>query len=406
MNRGHIRSWVMPLLVASGGFACSGLEEAPDVEMHTQAAVLISQQTIDTVKDELRQPVVDVVDIGPANYVVGNILPSGDLHYSYYATTTGQQVAPFTEGGAGTWIRGNTSKSVTWPNCDGTGFKTGFVNYFAVVLGGTVFLDEHARCAGAWRPFNFTTIDLGDHPAVATRGSITSGRALVAYGQNDHLMGRFVSFTGFGKVLGTPFSITTIPGGGVFSVDLIYNQHSNRYIAGYIERGPGFCRVKNVTITDASPPVIGTATQFGGCDTDIGGHHTSVAYNPLMTDGSYVWWRQDMQAKKRVFIHDSQGQLTSFTPFLTDDPNPFPGSGATAWTVPVTNTYDSATPYMLFKESLTNIFGLRADKSWSLVEPMNLTTHQMAVRSVGSETVAITKPFNGTTLFLTVSDKP
>ena len=81
----------------------------------------------------------------------------------------------------------------------------------------------------------------------------------------------------------------------MFSTDVIYNQHSDRFIVGEIDRyAEQGCLIRNAVIAvDANlSATVERVKVFGNCDTGAGGHHTAVAYNPR-GDGTYLWWRQD-----------------------------------------------------------------------------------------------------------------
>jgi hypothetical protein len=386
------------LAAASLVTGCARPEDADPAA--AQALTLVRDVVIDDVRGDPRNPVADVVDVGSSNFVLGYYHPVDGLKYAYFNNRGDQQAGPFTAGGSGSTLRANTSKAFAWPNCDGNG-RTGSVNYFAVHVDNKVYLDRHSRCNGQWQDLSWQEIASGGQPAVATRGTLSNGKALIVYQTGATLVGRFLTFTSFGNSLGPVFTIAGTAG----QPDVIYNQHSGKFIVGFKTFSP-VCQIRNVIITETGA-AEGPWRFFGTCDNDVGGHHTSVAYNNL-GDGSYVWWRENMSQQKFVFVHDAQGQLlTAVTPFATSQPNANPPTPQYGFTVPVTHTYSATTPYTFF---LANVIGLSSAKTWQLVDQLDETGFFFATRGLISETVAISTESTGNMdvrrLRLTISDQP
>jgi hypothetical protein len=378
----------VPTLSRALAVACLAVTASASIAGATE---IVSNVLIDGAKVDQRQQLVDVVDVGQGYFAVGYIHTGGGVRYAYYRSSDGAlEVGPFDTGPPGKWLRASGSKSLIWRNCSGT--KAGAVGLFAVHVGGEVYLDQHTRCNGAWRAHSFMFVDHGDHPSVATSGDYNNGRALLVYGQGSQLRGAFVTITPTGKTVGSSFPIQDLNGAGIFSTDLVFNTKSNQFIVGYIVRKGGtICQIRNVVVADANPPVVGTPSHFGDCDTDVGGHHTSVAFNTL-GNGDYAWFRQDKIAnnsKKGVYVHNSSGQFTG-----TSFPhNGFPGLGAYAWTMPVSPTYSSTSLYVIARGGGTSpatvLYAVDASNTLTRIDDV-FASLPAAIRSVGSETAVVT----------------
>jgi hypothetical protein len=224
-------------------------------------------------------------------------------------------------------------------------------------------------------------------PSIASEGTYANGKALLVYGRGSVLNGRYLTWSTdvFGRrteTLGSRFAITTIASNRViFSTDVIFNQHSGKYIVGYIERGAmAGCEIKNVVVSGTSR--VRNPVTFGSCDFDQGGHHTSVAYNP-QGDGTYVWWRQNINRDKAVFIHDANGNLTTFPTFSTE------GLNGAVPTAPVTASVNASVPYFILARNFLNLFGVKSDKTFTIADRLDLPLGPVAVRSLTFGTVGL-----------------
>jgi hypothetical protein len=363
---------------------------------------------------DLRCQVADIADVGPNRFVVGYIDGSGNLKYTYQHTTGGQEVAPFTKGTSAMWVRASTSKSWNAFGCD--------INYFAVQVtdassGPGVFLDEFSRCGSTWTLRRTLVASLSASvrgiPAVATKGTPLWGDLLFAWNSPTGFVGRLHRFRHQNPGGGwtSNFGITAAN----FSSDLIYNSRSNRWIVGgmlaHVSMGYATENVVLSSADNALPAEV--ARMSAGASGD--GHHTSVAYNPLSSDGSYVWWYESAVAAKAVHVHDQNGRRIP-TP-LPENPNlpGFPTTAATQdppstgnrWTTPVSPTNSASIPYVFLKAS--GFYGLRSDKTWMLLEerPQEAAENTpLAVRSLGTETVGLFGAEPSGNIRLVVSDAP
>lgn len=329
-------------------------------------------EAIDTIVgqfDTFRTQVADIVPLGDSAFVVGYRDARDRLQVVRWDATGRQGPAEAVAEGA-RWVRADTSLGFVRADVACPGLGGARVNTLAVEHGGdtpVVRLDLHANCDGHMT-LTSVPIAAGVRPSavtVAGDGS-TPARTLVVYGRLSQLLGRLVTH---GSALGQPptvgdeFPVARFTLGGAFSTDVIHNRHSNRYIVGFIQRGGFACSIWNVVLdASADPPVVlNGPTQFGGCDSDQGGHHTSVAYNPL-GDGRYVWWRQDMALVKSVFIHDSSGALTAETGLVTANVVEF----GNIWTAPVAATASATVPYVaMFGQPAVHLFDMDAAGAWT-----------------------------------------
>jgi hypothetical protein len=78
-------------------------------------------------------------------------------------------------------------------------------------------------------------IDVVSRPSLATRGTPQDGALLVVYGKGNQVVGRLLRFSRRRpeSQFGPAFAIMDVPSSrAVFSTDVIYNQHSERFIVG------------------------------------------------------------------------------------------------------------------------------------------------------------------------------
>jgi hypothetical protein len=325
---------------------------------------------IDTVvggHDTYRGQIADVVPLGDAAFVV-EYRDANDQVKVVGVDSVGLQGPPQMVAEGGRWVRGDTSEGFS--RQDAGCAEMVRVNTMAVEHGvdmARVRLDVHSDCAGA-KTMVPVPVGAGVRPSAVTvvDAAGTSARTLVVYGRQSRLVGRFVFHGATGTdapTVGEEFSIATFTLGSAFSTDVIYNRHSARFIVGFIQRGGFACSTWNVVLDAASDPpaVVDGPTQFGRCDGDQGGHHTSVAYNPR-GDGTYAWWRQDMDLGKAVFIHDSSGALTANAGLPTANVVAF----GNIWTAPVASSARPELPYLaLFGEPEVHLFGLDGAGAWT-----------------------------------------
>jgi hypothetical protein len=137
-------------------------------------------------------------------------------------------------------------------------------------------------------------------------------------------------------------------------------------------------------VTEGAPPVLGTATPFGTCDSDAGGHATSVAYSPV-AGGRYVWWRQNHMTSKGIYPHGSMGEILAGHQQRTDQPNE--EQQVTAWTVPVAATSNSEFPYMFMQSNL--VWAMKDGKPVKVGNDSGPDDVALALRSVGGMTVGL-----------------
>ena len=134
------------------------------------------------------------------------------------------------------------------------------------------------------------------------------------------------------------------------------------------------------------------------------GHHTTVAYNPLSGDGSYVWWRQNSTNTKAIYVHGPDGTLLPAPlPFSTNLSSADPPATDTPYTIPLAQTYSSAVPYVFWMPS--GLYGLKSDKTWTLLDETRSLGCPLAVRSLQTETVGLMGS-NAGALNLVTSDYP
>jgi hypothetical protein len=359
-------------------------------------------EVIDTVVgafDTYRAQIADIVPLGDGAFVVGYRDPNDRLKYARWGPSGPRGQAEFAGEGA-LWMRADTTDGL-WradSGCPGAGGAR--VNTMAIQLGGdtpTVRLDVHRNCDGEMTVLPVPIADGVRPSSVTVPGTATmAARTLVVYGRGPQLLGRFVVHPLAVEQVPTledEFPIARFTLGGAFSTDVIHNRHSNRFIVGFIQRGGFGCSVWNVVLDAAAnpPSVVSGPTQFGGCDGDQGGHHTSVAYNPL-GDGSYAWWRQDMTLVKSVFIHDASGAATSPVGLATANVVQF----GNLWTTPVAATGSAATPYVaLFGQPRVHLFDLDAAGTWADRVPDFGSTVQVALRVLPAAVVGLVRVPDG-----------
>jgi hypothetical protein len=355
-------------------------------------------EVIDTIVgqfDTFRTQVADIVPLGNAEFVVGYRDARDRLQVVRWDTAGRQGSAEAVAEGV-RWLRADTSDgfSVADPACPRAGGVR--INTLAVEYGGaapSVRLDVHANCDGR---MTMTTVPIaaGVRPSTVTvpGSGATPARTLVVYGRTSQLFGRMVTHVAHPDqppVTGEEFPIARFSLGGAFSTDVIHNRHSNRYIVGFVQKGGFACSIWNVVLDpDVDPPVVVNGpTQVGGCDGDQGGHHTSVAYNPL-GDGHYAWWRQDMKLVKSVFIHDAFGAATSPTGLGTADVVQF----GNIWTAPVAHTKSAAVPYVaMFGQPAVHLFDMDAAGVWVDRVPRFGPSVQVAVRAFPATVVGLVR---------------
>jgi hypothetical protein len=374
---------------------------------------------IDTTPYDPKSQMADIVDVGPDAFVVGYVHASFHLRYALFGADGVPQSVPAPVGARASWLRANSAPSWTVGGCD--------ESYFAIDLADSVRLDTHRRCGGSWGEVTQTivdTVDLPARPSLATRGTPDDGALLFVYGKGHQLLGRMQRFrAGIAGAFGAPFVILQVaPDLGVFSTDVIYNQHSDRFIVGEIERSMRGCRIQNAVLAvDADlRATVETVRQFGGCDTEAGGHHTAVAYNPS-GDGSYLWWRQDgPKFRKAVYVHDRWGAATAIPSLPTFETVDDPPSLPERYTVPIASTGQTGTGYVLLKANIdettvtSGLYGYSAGQPqpWSLLDVPPPFRGQVALRYVGGRSVGLMRgdPVQDVCmtadLFLVTSDRP
>jgi hypothetical protein len=369
--------------------ACAGTSSAPPDGAPALERPLVWRDVPGTLKEDPRSQMADFVDVTPDDFVLGHIARDGCVQYTRYS---GDGRRERLGGGVcgGQWIRANTAPALARPDGCGPG-RPLLANLFVEqAQEDKITMRFFSHCGDAWRPPSALALNDGGRPAIATKGTLAAGKALIVYGRQDQLWGRFVSFSGEGSggpatVLGDPVMLQQLSARAVvFSTDLIYNAHSDRFIVGYVERVPFvLCRIKNLLVpADAPAPAAeGDPTEFGECDWDTGGHHTSAAYNPL-DDGTYVWWRQDMVKLKHLFVHDARGKLTGLAPHNTNL-----GGNGTPWTVPVSIGRDPSLRYLAVAGWSSALTALGAEGTWTPLHGYG-EHRQVAVRAVGRQVVA------------------
>jgi hypothetical protein len=426
------------MALALTGFVCSCQAESGEPEVEAQSPLVARSGIIDHYSvpcnpSGLRCQVADIADVGSNSFVIGYTDASGNLKYTYQGTKTGQEVAPFPKGTAVQWVRANTSKSWNSFGCD--------MNYFAVEVTDTnanptngghgVFLDRFQKCGSTWQPMTRTLMESSSPasgrriPAVATKGTPYWGDLLFVWntqtgGGAGNLVGRVMRFRYQDEdAAGWTDQIPAFSTGS-FSSDLIYNQHSNKWIVGSMNPDQFSYVVRN-SILSSDDNALPTFLDQNEDSSPSDGHHTSVAYNPLSSDGSYVWWHQDGSQTKGVYVHDDAGKLIPTPlpeqPTLPGFPTLFetkdPPSSGNYYTVPVAQTYSSSVPYVFLMSS--GIYGLRSiddngdgviDKRWALLDEANLGSAPFAVRSLATETVALLGVAPNASLRVVVSDFP
>ena len=354
-----------------------------------------------------RTQIADIVPLGADAFAVGFRDATDHLEYAYW-DGRGRQGPAEVAADEVPWMRSDSSRprEAVDSRCGSAG--RAWIDTMAIETGinttAKVRLDVHTNCGDQ---MSFTSYDIGEgaRPASATTGSFDLGTAktLVVYGRLDHLWGRFVHRAADRSEMGTigdEFAIAKFEKGAVFSVDVFYNQHSERFIIGYIERAAMYCTEWNVAIGDSSfpPSILSGPTQFGVCDGDVGGHHTSSAYSPD-GDGSYVWWRQDMDKIKRVFRHDRLGGLMSPLGLSTAEQAPNAeslGVRGNIWTAPVTASVDGdASYYSIFGIPDLHLAKVGDDRTWVDAVPNFARPYQVALRAFPGKIVALVRIADG-----------
>jgi hypothetical protein len=354
---------------------------------------------IDSIAYDPRSQIADIADVGQdafvAAYVHVSFVPQ---HVAFDATgALLQQPAVYPGGGHALWLRANSSPSWRVGGCD--------TNYFAIEVRDAVRLETHARCGGAEISVTETVVDVIDvfsRPSLATRGTPQDGALLVVYGKGSQVVGRLLRFRDGApeSQFGPPFAIMEVPSNrAVFSTDVIYNQHSERFIVGEIDRyAEQGCQIRNALVAvDADLSVMVEREKvFGICDSGSGGHHPAVAYNPR-GDGTYLWWRQDGNYQKAIYIHDAWGELTAIPPLVTGDPFTKPQvgdpqTGYHRYTVPIASAGDGPVQYGFVKSTearadgkpsaATYGYAIGATPPWSWIADLPRLTGQVAVRVV------------------------
>jgi hypothetical protein len=395
----------------------------PQAEARTSA--LIEKDSLGFIPTDIRFPRAGVIPVGRWHFALGWFNFGGTLRYAGYGSTGTNEVPAADAGSSGLayTIRTNTSRPLEAGGC--TSLPTRAINYAAVQLGTTVFLDRlsfgNATCgAQTWNPRTRTQIDIdAGAPAVATQGSYSQGRALVVYGKAAELRGRFLewstSFSGVRtEALGPSFLIANLPANhGVFSSDVVFDDHpaSQSFVIGYLSRAPRDGRVMNVVVSGNTavfpPTIVRSPIQWGTFDADAGGHYSSAAYTPGSSDGTYAWWTLADGAGKAVRAMSRTGEMTSFPPFST-----LQTSYSTNVTVPVTSSWEPSMPYLFLTGdgsigqggSNTRIMGMRPDKTFTClhncpgVSPADvLRGTPLAIGTLPGVTIALTVAGTGAT---------
>jgi len=348
---------------------------------------------IDTIPYDPKSQMADIADLGQDAFVAAYVhVAFAPMHVAFDAT--GAPLGPpaaYPGGGHSLWLRANSSPSWRVGGCD--------TNYFAVELRDEVRLETHARCGGAAVSVTETVVDginVFSRPSLATRGTPQDGALLVVYGKGNQVVGRLLRFRDGApeSQFGPPFAIMEVPSSrAVFSTDVIYNQHSERFIVGEIDRYAELgCQIRNAVVAvDANlSATVEREKVFGECDTGAGGHHTAVAYNPR-GDGTYLWWRQSMKPDltKAIYVHDAWGELTTVPPYLTAE-----AFDETAtyhrYTVPIASAGDAPIQYAFVRSgtgsgptAASYGYTIGATPPWSRIADLPALSGQVAVRVVG-----------------------
>jgi hypothetical protein len=412
--RGHLYSALATSLLFT---ACSGepsdvSRPAPDsngIERAARSVVTFTHTEPDALNYEQKAQSVDIADIGNDRVVVGFVshaTGTRQMTYLYYNVATGQVEMPAAPQGSmqGLNVRANKSRFQSesrW--CANPGvFGVYMRNFFAIELDGQIYLDRHSFCAGVWQDLTWEHVDSGELPTVATSGTFSGGRALVAYQQatatGAQIKGRIYEFS---TASWRPsFVIAELPPSAALSLDLLYNSHSNKFILHYVQKGSN-CSIRNVTLTNSSTPVVGTIMSHGACDTENGGHFMTSSYSQNAT-GHYLWWRQGPSAEKGLFLHKSDGTYADQV-WRTDNNS---GLLSTAYTVPV---YPKSAGEHVTK---TSVFFQRSTQAGTW-EPFDQASGTIivpvAIRALSSHTIVaeLWPTGNGTqSMWLRVSDFP
>jgi alpha-tubulin suppressor-like RCC1 family protein len=389
--------------------ACSGASDPdPSCAYHQIACDgpeggCSGEEPIDIAAPSSRASLMDIIDLGPDDFVVGYSEGGGGaVRYRHYRIGSEQRdpvirVAEMSPSGKVSTVRANSSNAIFKPDADCTDPASRwatYTNYFAVAAGSAVFLDTFKLCDGQVS-FSRSPVAAGSGPSVA---STPAGRALIAYEKNlAPLTARYVDAppaptVGMPATLGVEFGLQNV-GGTARATDMIYNQHSDAFIVGVMSQTPiTGGKIENVRVPNGSTSSM--AIDFAGnYDHNTGGHTTRVAYNPL-GDGTYPWWYTEDRA---FTIHDQNGLRTSDPHFATHAPHD-PSFNFYNW-VPIARTYDSSRLpllYVFFKTSdlapATHLYGLRTDKAWVMVDPLadyGVAGDPVAVRSLRAATVGL-----------------
>jgi hypothetical protein len=208
--------------------------------------------------------------------------------------------------------------------------------------------------------------------------------------------------------LGPSFVVAFLPTNHfIFSTDVVYDDYyyANNFVIGYMSKTNFDGRVFNIALSgDASvfpPTITRSTTQWGTFDADAGGHHTSVAYAPGTSDGTYLWWALAPGTTKSVKVMWGNGdRATNYPPYLTEAVLP----GTTA-TVPITSTFNPEMPYLFLAGAngqyypdannvYSSLMGMRPDKTTFCADGCDGLTRwkgtPVAVRSLPGYTVGLT----------------
>ena len=330
-----------------------------------------------------RRQIADISSLGGRRFVAAYIVEdnadgsteTGELRYARFDVATGFSSVPIRGAGRADWVRAVTGgpllqgactpevlaahlhqSEVAWGNPNYvTFFSYGFTSGDERRVG----LVRYAWCGGRAMATHHDVGD-GEVPSIAAGQSAGETKLLVAYGKENGLFGRF--FDSAGTALGTEFGIAAFPAGfGVRSTDIIWNSVSQRFIVGFVRSG-GIklgCTVHNVRLTwegNAEVPVM-----RGDCDADVGGHHTSVAYDSRALanpDGVYAWWYQGGSAQKALRLMDAYGNPTGIEADLLQN----------SWTQPVAARREKSNFHMTFglvEGSYVTASGISSMKGWT-----------------------------------------
>jgi hypothetical protein len=353
------------LLAATSLAGCGAQDQGVEAEAHL-SELQISQARAGVIRDDPTYVRADVLPINQSNFALLYQHAADGMHHlvRYTIPAPGTQPAVVQNPGQfnlgvdsnfqGFTVRANTSPPLGRNKLCSIGTGFGNYNYAAVQQLGKVSLDTHSfsTLCGGWS-FSRMAIDDGIRPSVATKGSGSSGKALIVYGSplGQVLRGRVLSwstnpFTGArSESLGAAFNIATMPfPRTVRSTDVVYSPATDRFIVGFTSSSSTTCVVQNIVLdgSTTTPAVLRGEQTFGNCDATSGGNPTYAALSSADATDMYLWSRTDTSGRRGVFAHRTSDGLLSFpAPMVTN------GSDGTNLTNPVAGSSSATRPYVV-----------------------------------------------------------